>query len=331
MPKLIKTLCAVILLTSCSNDELLTAPTDCTQSVSVVQVPGDEINSRSSNTTTNALSFANEESLNEFKQELQSLSEEERQNRLHSYGVSTLYDLAEIADEELEDIGAKATSETEFRKMYDEYVKKYEGLLVRNVDDELDLQLYVPDKDNIMSYIVNSQNKYVVDKQIKQAELNMIYHGTQQTNALASTSDDEEKQIEFTNSGDFEPAGSKRVTFSIGRKYDTVHITAKFEKHMWYGWKHDKHHEIMFDLALKGAKIKWIAPPANRIRILTEKNFDKDMFQITDNGTLEGNIYIWTDYSYERDKNSNIIMDGAFPKVLLSKAVICRVSLPRKI
>jgi len=45
-------------------------------------------------------------------------------------GVSSLHELQQTADDELEEIGNNSRTEDEFRLSYNQYLRKYEGLLM---------------------------------------------------------------------------------------------------------------------------------------------------------------------------------------------------------
>ena len=86
-------------------------------------------------------------------------------------GVSTLHEIALQADDELEKIGNTAMSEKQFRNLYEKYKAKCNGILVSNPLDEYDLSLYVPDGDNIDSYIANTNGVYVVGNRVVKVDL----------------------------------------------------------------------------------------------------------------------------------------------------------------
>lgn len=99
------------------------------------------------------------------------MTHEERLSYVKSYGLISLQQLAEIADDELEIIGSEANSETEFRELYDSYTKKYEGFLINNQYDTSDLSLYVPEGDDMATYVINEEHKVVIGDKIKTVSL----------------------------------------------------------------------------------------------------------------------------------------------------------------
>lgn len=316
------------LLLSCTDETPVGSSSDSTK-ISVVEVSDDKIlpNSRANQEQENlALSFADEKSLAEFKSSLELMSQDERLETIEAYGIKNLYNLEQLADNELEYIGAKARSENEFRQLYAQYVTKYNGRLVQNALDETDLTLYVPN--NIEAYICNSKGVYVVGGEIKTCAADYVPSAFQ---LGVSTLKDDKDEIKTNNMTVF-PAINKRLEFNIGRKYDTVHVSTRLQKKMWYGWKDDHHHEIMWEYHLKGVNMEWINISMPRYLIKTDKGkFEEDILKIMSPGNLTGEIWVWTDYQYERDGNYNIYIETIgginFPKCLESKAYKIEVNL----
>ena len=148
----------VIMLAACESDEQLPFKTaKSLPAVSTVRVSHGEIvnpQTRVSNTMGQvALRFKDSESLRSFRQSLGNKTEGEKIKSVEALGVNTLHEIALQADDELERIGNTAISEKQFRDLYEKYKAKYNRLLVSNPLDENDLSLYVPDGDNIDSYI----------------------------------------------------------------------------------------------------------------------------------------------------------------------------------
>lgn len=166
----------VISLASCDNYELNSLDSaKNVPAISTVMVSNNEVVSvqtrASENMGTVALKFKNEEALVSFKEFLSNETYSEKRHTLMSYGVRTLHDLAEQADNELEKIGKEASSEKQFRTLYNLYKAKYDGLLTTNKYDSTDLTLYVPDEDNVESYIANKEGVYVVGNSVVKANL----------------------------------------------------------------------------------------------------------------------------------------------------------------
>ena len=110
-------------LVACDNDEQnLLDPPKPESTVSAVMVKDGKIVSTqtraSENMGTVALKFKDDASLASFKESLSNETDAEKQKTIMSYGVRTLHDLAEQADDELEKIGVEASSEEQFRNLY---------------------------------------------------------------------------------------------------------------------------------------------------------------------------------------------------------------------
>lgn len=320
---------AVLLMASCNNEgSMISMPKDEMVAVSTVKVVDGNILpvSREDNATADiALAFASQKCLDEFMSTLNDMTKDERLTVVHSFGVETLYDLAVFADNELDSIGEKAASEAEFNELYSNYVEKYDGLLVRDESDVLDLSLYVPNADDVHSYICNPHGLYVVGNKI--IKPNLIRTNSQQIRPLAVDN------ASGINSVVFQPASGKRVSFSLNRWNEYVHLKTKFQKKMWYGWKGDSNHEIAYEFYVGTGSIA--ASPANKPRtyIINKSDFEADIMQYPIDKYLQGEVYIWTDYSYERDANGNVIMEVIAninqPKCVRSKAVVINVGLSK--
>ena len=166
----------VIMLAACENDEQLPFKTaNSLPAVSTVMVSHGKIvnlQTRASNTMGQvALRFKDSESLRSYRQSLENKTEEEKIKSVEALGVSTLHEIALQADDELEKIGNTAMSEKQFRNLYEKYKAKCNGILVSNPLDEYDLSLYVPDGDNIDSYIANTNGVYVVGNRVVKVDL----------------------------------------------------------------------------------------------------------------------------------------------------------------
>lgn len=58
------------------------------------------------------------------------MSDQEKMEMVKKIGVSSLHELQQTADDELEEIGNNSRTEDEFRLSYNQYLRKYEGLLM---------------------------------------------------------------------------------------------------------------------------------------------------------------------------------------------------------
>ena len=130
-------------------------------------IPINNSKTRSSIQGETALQFASEA---DYQLSLKEIYDMQSCNRLAYVDANdfiSLQELAMKADEELEEIANTATSESDFITKYSQYVEKYKGLLITNKYDNEDLSLYVPDGDNVSTYLVNSSRKVVIGNEVK--------------------------------------------------------------------------------------------------------------------------------------------------------------------
>lgn len=325
-----------MLLTSCSDDEVLTnATTEQSPKFSVVSVVDGQIlpMSRSDDNSTNAFQFDNRERFEEFKIYLAGMTDEERLEFVNNCGVETLHNLADAVDEELDSIGAVVSSEAEFRLEYNALVNRYRDLLITNQEDETDLDLYVPDGDNVESYIANGEGVFIVGNNLERVELEPVI--TDIILLPGSGNDSRSPGIgnapTHVNSYVVSPKRHKRVYFSVSRRYNYIHISMQTKKKMWYGWKNDSHRDLLFEPRFSTLNVQWIGPYYTRYWAKSKKKLEVDLLQ-TPVKTLTGTIYTWTDMTAEYDANGNLIMqqigNTTTPKCSYDKAEIVSVNLP---
>ena len=96
---------------------------------------------------------------------------------------------------ELDEIGAVATSEADFRKRYAQYVEKYSEKLITNKYDVEDLTLYVPDGDNLSTYLINENKKVVIGNEVKEISLNNDMSSSEKAVFAADTRAGSNQQI----------------------------------------------------------------------------------------------------------------------------------------
>ncbi len=335
MNKLLFVLFAVALLTACGNEDCLEQPSVAeTAPVSIVGIKDGKIVpvSRVNNELCEvALAFADNSELENFKSTLEAESNDKQREIVRNYGVKSIFDLYEEADVELDSIGGKATSEDEFRALYKDYVEKYKGLLYANEADKSDLSLYLPNNQNGEMLVCNSQGLYVVGDKIIKANLSQPEFFN---SPVTLTDPDPEGYDENkVNRIIFRPIEGKRVTFSLDRSETLVNLHTKFEKHMWYGWKKDNHHEIAFfmcTLSHDHSSESVIYP----LSLSVNKGENNGIVaQVPVTKGFRGVAYVWTDYEYERDANGKVILvtTGSVqsPKVDMKKAKKCSFNLSR--
>lgn len=331
-----------IIISACSNfDEPLTttiASSEISEPITVQVVDGQiqTLSIVDMDNENNAICFKNQESFNAFKDKLSNMNVEKRLKKLKSLHIQTLYDVYKIADEELERIGADAISEQDFRQKYSKHIEKYKGSLIRNTSDETDLTLYVPDSENIDSYICNNKQIVVIGDKITKINLKPIIpqYSNFQVGQLSSRSS--ENSIYPTNKITFEPNGDskKHIHFEIARKEVLVRVTMYCRKKMWYGWKDDNDRIMVFRPEFNNnpnIKLEWITYEPYYCQESHTK-MDFLMLRAYGNSNLTGMAYLWTDYSVERDENGNIIpqiINGLkVPVCDFSKAERVNINLP---
>lgn len=178
MKKLFFTTMLSLAFVACQNEDIVTDNTtdsDNNQTeIQLVSINGGEIipienNSRATkaDSTNYALKFASLSIYQETLKELESMTEKERIAFAQRFGIFSLQAIAQKADAELDAIGEEAANESDFTKKYEEYKKKYEGILIANEYDTEDLSLYVPDGDNMATYLVNASQNIVIGNKVK--------------------------------------------------------------------------------------------------------------------------------------------------------------------
>lgn len=206
---------ATILLAnmSCQEEEINTQiGSSAPQNLQIVQItnqgeiiPINGTTTRSAVEGELALQFISESDYQSTITEISHMTAKERLAYVDNF--TSLQKIADEADKELDEIGAAATSEADFRKKYAQYVEKYSGKLITNKYDAEDLTLYVPDGDNLSTYLINENKKVVIGNEIKKVSLNNDMSDSEKaifaTTALASA----------TNRFDFkETVGKKKTT-----------------------------------------------------------------------------------------------------------------------
>lgn len=320
MKKILIFAVSAIMLTACSSDEIelnsSSLPTD--NEVSVVFIRDGKMSATRSSQTDGqiALSFASESSFQKFKEHLSNVSDDEKLSITQKYGVANLHNIAIVADNELEEIANNATSETDFRTKYAEYKKKYEGILISNDLDSLDLTLYVPDEDNVETFIANANGVYVVNNEIRQANINkelseLVKEASTITSSVPS------KTVTDINTTMFRPQSNKKIYFSAYAVGERLWVKMYAKKHMWYGWKNDPNRAYYYDSYL-GNNFVYLMQGKNGQEIVASRlpryiynqnvknGFNHILGKITDGNYVTGNFHLWCDITAEHDANGNV-------------------------
>jgi hypothetical protein len=272
-----------------------------------------------------ALKFADEDVYASTMAYLEGLSSNERIAFVKGFGLESLQELSVIADAELEIIGTNASNEADFREKYKAYKDKYAGILVANSYDTDDLSLYVPDGDNLNTYLINNTKNIVVGNEIRYIEL-VNDMGESDKNSFTYCEQNMESRVAawYTNEFNVKYAdNNKKLIFSVtipepAKQEMKVHIGA--QKKMWYGWKRDTAREFYFESYLDNfiyLAYNGTTPPVSvpRSQRYCYKDCDGQVNLILGKkGTLtsspiSGKMYIWTDLIAEKDANGNLLSE----------------------
>lgn len=209
-------------------------------------IPTDNSKTRSSVQGEIALQFASEADYQLCLSEINKMSSNGKLAYIDSNDFISLQELAVKADEELETIGSAATSESDFRAKYSQYVEKYKGVLITNQYDDEDLSLYVPDGDNTATYFINSSRKVVIGNKVKEVSLNNDMSESDKAVFAYIPTAGETNHFDFQNF----IRDEKKTTGSVTLKNTSeISVHVGCQKKMWYGWKRDDNRDVYFQLA----------------------------------------------------------------------------------
>lgn len=350
-------LCSAMI--SCQEDELVNEKVNSGEnnSVQLVEIIGDgevvPVTRNSGETDGNyALKFVSEKAYQETVAKLKQMNETERLAFTSSLGLTSLQNLLSIADDELETIGAKATDETDFRVKYEAYKEKYSEYFIFNSVDDLDLSPYMPDGDEIPSYLVGENHIMVIGDKIE--EVNFIRR-MGESDSLLFASGIEAKSVVTTRSlpdeakwpeNDFieYPFDGKKTTFS----FTPIGITKEFKLHlgaqkkMWYGWKKDPKRDFYLkfgvssfqyvDVGIAGQPV-WSNSPQYIYSFLGAKGKVNVTIGRVTGGHVKGKAYVWTDQTIEKDAKGNVATEVVnkqnYPKGNIEKSLPCLLNWPQ--
>lgn len=340
MRKILLGLCAV-LMTACNSEEFSgEAVSNSSDGIRTAVIPcnGNGTSVARSAGRQTVLQFKDSLTLEKFKAELGQMSNEEKMATVGKYGITTLHELAVSADDELEDIGNTATSEEQFRILYAAYKEKYAGLLMSNTSDTTDLTLYVPDEDNVETFIGNANGLYMVGNEVVKSNVRYSLSPSilRMSNAAATDS------TTPVNTFCYSPKKHKRVYFDAyltGGTYLWVKMHCK--KKMWYGWKNDPDRSYYFDSYLNnfaylgagkyGQEIETVRLPRYIFNKNVKNGFCINLGKLKGTAPITGLFYTWTDMTSEHDANGNDILETIegcrVPKCMKSKAQIVNIYL----
>lgn len=340
MKRIMFLVCTLAFLASCTDESAELADSkEQRNAVEVVVVSNDEVLPMAKTSVGNlAIHFADEASFDAFKEKLAPLSSDERADLVSRYGILTLHDLAAKADEELETIGDKASSQAAFEAMYKDYQKKYEGLLAPDATDASDVSLYVPKGESVESYIANENGCYVVGNEVRHYDASKIH--LRAANTIQSRGVDA-----GTNEISFHPNGmsNKEIYFTTYLENNYVRVGMHAKKKMWYGWKNDPSRNYFFDSYLQN--VNYVSLNSNGQEVISPRlpryvftnnvsgGFNIMLAKRVNNvAKVTGEFHVWCDYTAEHDENYNYIYDNMggynnIPRCLESKAQIVKVDL----
>lgn len=343
MKKLLLSILSITFM-ACSNDST-NSFSDVLESsspdISVVAVSGNKISTITTRTDLQnaqlALKFKNRAVLEKFKEELDVKSDAEKIERISKFGITTLHDIAKIADEELEEIDIKASSKEEFYLLYNQYTHKYKNILISNNLDETDLTLYVPDDENIESYISNINKVYVVGDAIIKANIkDELSDGVKRMTRAVFTN------AQPVNYSVYSPKDGKRVYFHAYMRNIRMFVQMYCKKKMWYGgWKNDPGRSYYFTPSLNNITYLSQGPHGQEFvtsplpRYIHDKNvkdgFNYILGKMNSNRAITGEIQAWTDMTTEYDAQgrpiTEIINGVSVPKCNKDKAQIIKIHL----
>lgn len=345
MNKLFLGLFAITMVACSNDDETAFSSNEMSEPISTVIVDNGVVANAKACATVlgsegNALRFENENALMAFKAKLENMSDDAKMRMMAKYNVSNLHELAKQADEELEILGNSATSEDEFRQMYAAYVQKYRGKLVQNTSDETDLTLYVPNEDDVETYIANENGEYVVGDEVKTVSLNESQtpaSAASVASVMAASADNTNVNI-----ANFKPEKNKKIHVEAYMRGARMWVKMSAKKKMWYGWKNDSHRYYMVEFHISnnvtflysnknGAEIEGECMPRYYYKQDVENGFNKIFCKINSGSTITGYINTWTDLTSEHDSNGNQIMETirniSVPKCLAKKAGVVKIQL----
>ena len=281
-------------------------------------IPTDNSKTRSSIQGETALQFASEA---DYQLSLKEISDMQSCNRLAYVDANdfiSLQELAVKADEELEEIANTATSESDFKTKYSQYVEKYKGLLVTNKYDNEDLSLYVPDGDNVSTYLVNSNRKVVIGNEVKKISLSDDMSESDKAVYTYTPLSGETNHFNFQNFIEDKKKTTGRVDLESSR---VIKVHVGCQKKTWHGWKRDNHRDVYFQLDaapmfFELRNVAGVYYPVDYIRFHAFRNNGKIEFRTgglkLDATSLSGTISVWTDLTVntsEQVSYKNVYVD----------------------
>lgn len=319
MRKVLLSMATALAIMSCQQEELSvnSDETPNYKSIQLVQIiDGTHIESVNKPATESvdqgeqALRFDSESTYQSFLDRIKNMPSKERIALVQSYGLTSLQEIATIADKELDSIGTTASSETDFRTRYNNYKEKYEEVLISNKYTSEDLSLYVPDGDNLATYVLGQNHSIVIGNKVTPVSLSndmsksekAVYTPKAQTRASANEA-----------SGKYVHNDAQKTTYAVELRQNTMlNVHVGFQKKMWYGWKRDNARDAYYFLDASPFQYNyWLKPNASDAPIFQVNINRPDVYFFDTPGTIDyesgyivggsrvlsGKLYVWTDYT----------------------------------
>jgi len=363
MKNFIYVFAASLAMVSCQNEDLVTENASVENAkVQLVQVtdngqilPVSNL-ARTTHDASYVLQFDSKATYDATIKQLETMSAKEKLSFAESYGLHSLQQLAIVADEELERIGAEASSEADFREKYEVYKAKYANILISNPYDSSDLSLYVPDGDNMSTYLINGNCMIAIGDNLEKVRLQDDMSASDKAAFISdmpaplALADNTTWYINKFNEKYYD--GNKKLIFELSIKDPsdyTMNVHLGAQKSMWYGWKRDSGREFYYESYLEN--FVYVMYSNNHIAVAprAERYCHKDCGGKLDiilgkrgtftNQPIAGTMLVWTDCIAEVDangqpayENKQILVGGKLQtasvrKCIESKSFHVKVSL----
>lgn len=340
-----KTLLMLVLLimtfvSACTNqDDLILSSSSETAKIGHVLVKNGQIvrDTRADDAegASPAMWFSDENSFATYYNSLEGMPDSIKSIYPNEMGIELLDDLERCADLELDSIDIAASSEDEFRNLYNDLVRKYSENLITNYIDNTDLSLYAPvGESEDLKFIANSSGEYVIGDKVLKISDKMLPYSVQVLSVLAVNNIKSTGDYNELNNLIYKPVKGRRIFFSIERKNNKVIVYMKAKRHTWHGWVNDNNRWLVFEPMLQNFKSRF---PVDK-NIYWYHNFTKIADYIGDgllwhhplahDPEVTGTVYVWSDFELTKDKKGNVVTDSkGIPVTDRSKAKKVRVSL----
>lgn len=338
MKKKFYLLCCLPLFMSCQNEEIdvkKNSDTNDLTGIELVYVPSEssvDIDVRSSASNKKyALKFDTEAIFSNTLEILNNMNDSERLAFAKKYGLISLQEIAKEADIELEIIGKEATNESDFKDKYEKYINKYKGILISNPYDNTDLSLYVPDCDNIFTYLTGESGIIIVGNTVKK---DLYSNKIGESDRFAFNVMVQSRATSNLSEGFQKKDGSKKTICNVSLDPNTlfVNVHIGLQKKMWYGWKRDDNRDIYYHIELSNFVYNFWGRYGNQINIGcpnfyvfngTGKVDYKTGYMLANTTNLSGIIRVWTDRMVGTTKveYKGVVVDSEYKTITLPQLI----------